>query len=194
MKARGKTVGISMFAARFLLFLVPLLAVWWLVLPWYGWGLMQTSGMVLRNGLGMPILSGAVHAEGVLNTESRMTFTLTDGRNRTMKIALLVTNVPPFLALVLASTGLSWRRRLRALAIGTLILLAGHWAFIIVAMRWQDALMRASEIPTAMIQFFLTLPFLLWIALAYWEKLVDLVTGEGSERPDSTGANGGTKP
>ncbi|MBP9002502.1 MAG: hypothetical protein KBH78_02620 [Candidatus Hydrogenedentes bacterium] len=45
--------------------------------------------------------------------------------------------------------------------------------------------MRASEIPTAMIQFFLTMPFPLWIALAYWEKLVDLMTGEVSNRGES---------
>lgn len=185
MRTRGRTVGIAGFAARFLALLVPLLVTWWLALPWYGWGLMQTSGVVLRGALGVPILSGSVQAEGVLNTDSRMTFTLADGRTRTLKIALLVTNVPPFLALVLASPGLAWRRRTRALTIGLSILIAGHWAFIVVAMRWQDALMRASEIPTAMIQFFLTLPFLLWIALAYWEKLVDLMTGDVSNRGES---------
>lgn len=182
MKQSGKTVGIAGFAARFLALLLPLLAAWWLALPWYGWGLMQSSGIVLRSALGVPILSGTIRAEGVLNTDSRMTFTLDDGRSRTLKIALLVTNVPPFLALVLASPGVAWRRRLRALAIGTAILIAGHWTFIVIAMRWQDALMRASEIPTAMIQFFLTLPFLLWIALAYWEKLADLVTGDPGSR------------
>ena len=185
MKNGGKTVGIAGFAARFLALLLPLLAAWWLALPWYGWGLMQTSGVVLRGALGMPILSGTIQADGVLNTDSRMIFTLGDGRTRTLKIALLVTNVPPFLALVLASPGLAWRRRLRALVIGTAILVAGHWTFIVVAMRWQDALMRASEIPTAIIQFFLTLPFLLWIALAFWEKLVELVTGDPGSRNSS---------
>jgi len=188
MSKGGKTVGIAGFAARFLALLLPLLAAWWMALPWYGWGLMQTSGVVLRSALGVPIISGTIQAEGVLNTDSHMTFTLGDGRTRTLKIALLVTNVPPFLALVLASPGLAWRRRLRALAIGTAILVAGHWIFIVVAMRWQDTLMRASEIPTAMIQFFLTLPFLLWIALAYWEKLVDLVTKD----PNGRNGNGNT--
>ncbi len=189
MTTRGKAVGILGFAARFFLLLMPLLAAWWLMLPWYGWALMQASGTVLRGPLGVPIVSGAVQAEGVLNTDSRMSFTLADGRSRTLKIALLVTNVPPFWALVLASPGLAWRRKLRALLAGSAILAAGHWAFIVIAMRWQDALMRASEVPTAIIQFFLTLPFLLWIALAYWEKLVELVTRDLVSRegngPDS---------
>ncbi|HPO31673.1 MAG TPA: hypothetical protein PKX28_10540, partial [Candidatus Hydrogenedentes bacterium] len=68
MKTRGRTVGIAGFAARFLALLGPLLVAWWLALPWYGWGLMQTSGVVLRGALGVPILSGSVQAEGVLNT------------------------------------------------------------------------------------------------------------------------------
>jgi hypothetical protein len=38
-------------------------------------------------------------------------------------------------------------------------------------MRFQTQLMKASEVPTAVVQFFLTLPFLLWIAFAYWDKI-----------------------
>ena len=40
--------------------------------------------------------------------------------------------------------------------------------------------MLISEVPTALVQFFLTLPFMLWIVFAYWEKLMTLFQDKAS--------------
>ncbi len=76
------------------------------------------------------------------------------------------------MALVLATKGLRLVRRLRILLYGCGILMVGHVLFIVVLMRFQEALKSASEVPTAVMQFYLTLPFLLWIVFAYWDRLV----------------------
>ncbi|HDP35853.1 MAG TPA: hypothetical protein ENN29_12185 [Candidatus Hydrogenedentes bacterium] len=96
-----------------------------------------------------------------------------------MPIALLVTNLPPYVALVLATAGLAWKKRARILVYGCAILIFFHVLFIILALRFQDAMLQVSEIPTAVTQFFLTLPFMLWIVFAYWERIISM----GQDKP-----------
>lgn len=160
------TRSIFAFALRFLAFLVVLAPLWWLLIPSYGWLLVQVWGSVLKFGLGVPILAGRIEAQGILNTGSLLVFNL-DARDTSMKVGLLVTNLPPFIALVLATPRLPWRRRLVVLGAGSAILLLFHGLFIVIMLRFGAQLKNASEIPTALSQFFLTLPFLLWIVLAY---------------------------
>lgn len=157
------------FGAKFGLALFVLAPLWWLCLPGYGWLLVQGCGSVLRWGLRLPILAGHVDVRGILNTESLLTFYVGD-REQQMKFALLVTNLPPFLALVVATPALAWKRRLAIAVVGTAILVAGHALYVVVALRFGDFLTAHSEVATAISQFFLTLPFLLWIAMAYWRK------------------------
>lgn len=163
------TGAIALFGLKFALFLAVLAPLWWLLLPHYGWLLVQGCGSVLKFGLGMPILAGRIDAQGLLNTGSLLVFNL-EGRDTTLKLGQLVTNLPPFVALVLATPGLIWRRRLRVLAAGTGILIGSHVLFIVVMLRFGAQLQAAAEIPTAVSQFLLTLPFLLWIALAYGRR------------------------
>ena len=160
------------FCAKFVVLVTLLVALWWWMLPAYGWLLMQLSGGFLKHVMGVPVASGAIVPKEVLNTGTDLVFNLSTGQRRVMHIGLLATNIPPYFALVLATGGLAWRRRIRGLVYGFLILCLFHLSFIVVAMRYQDALMRASEIPTAVVQFFLTMPFLLWIVFAYWDRLV----------------------
>ncbi len=154
-------------ALRFLALAAFLVPLWWLLVPVYGWLLVQGCGVVLRSLLGMPITAGTIEVSGILNTESLLVLYVDDQATR-MKFVQLVTNLPPLVALVLATPGLVWRRRLGALLLGGALLCLGHVLFIILALRFSDALQQRPEIPTALAQFSLTLPFLLWIMLAYW--------------------------
>ncbi|NLN94147.1 MAG: hypothetical protein GX130_12690 [Candidatus Hydrogenedens sp.] len=172
--------SVAVFALKFFVLVIILGVLWWKVLPFYGQVLLQVTGLPLKYALGVPIDSGFVETEGVLNTESRLVFSV-QGHERRMKIAHLVTNIPPYIALVLATAGLTWRRRGLILLYGCGIICFFHVFFIIMAMRFQDKLMQISEVPTAMVQFFLTLPFMLWIVFAYWDKLVTLFQDKNAE-------------
>lgn len=160
------------FCAKFVVLVTLLVALWWWMLPAYGWILLQLSGGFLKHVMGVPVESGAIVPKEVLNTGTDLVLNLSTGQRRVMHIGLLATNIPPYFALVLATGGLAMRRRIRGLVCGFLILFLFHLSFIVVAMRYQEALMRASEIPTAVVQFFLTMPFLLWIVFAYWDRLL----------------------
>jgi hypothetical protein len=93
-----------------------------------------------------------------------------------MPVALLVTNLPPYVALIFATAGITMKRRLLILFYGCAILCFFHIAFIVLAMRLASIMTAGSEIPTAVVQFFLTLPFMLWIVFAYWNKLAEFFT------------------
>ena len=178
---------VLLFCLRFLVFVVLLVAAWWLLLPFYGYLLVQTSGALLRFVLGMDITAGYTVAGGVLNTETRLVFHV-GAIERALPVGLLATNLPPYVALVLATKGMRLAYRLRVLLYGCGILVAGHVLFIVVLMRFQEILRDASEVPTAVMQFYLTLPFLLWIVFAYWDRL----TGATPEI-DEDGADTGNK-
>lgn len=155
---------------QFVLYSLVLVPLWWLCIPGYGWLLVQGCGSVLKYGLDVPLLAGRIETAGILNTQSLLVFYLEDRESR-MPFALLVTNLAPFLALVLATPGLDWRRRARVIATGSAVLVVIHGLFIIVMLRFGAQLQAVAEVPTAIAQFFLTLPFLLWIVLAYWGNL-----------------------
>ncbi len=187
MSTRTGRWSVLLFCAKFLMFVVVLVMLWWYVLPWYGEVLIQAAGMPLKFIMGMPIDSGHIDANGLLNTNTTLTFVV-DGHGRSMPIALLVTNLPPYVALVLATAGLTWKRRLLILIYGCAILCFFHVAFIIVALRFQESMAQVSEIPTAVAQFFLTMPFMLWIVFAYWDRIMAL--GQDKSAPPDNENNG----
>ncbi len=175
------------FCTKFLVCVTALVVLWWLAIPYYGYLLLQVSGGILKYIVGMPIAAGWIEPGGVLNTDTWMHFLLEgDTVDKMTPLALLVTNVPPYLALVLATRGLRLWKRLRVLLYGTGILALGHILFIVIVLRFQESLQQYSELPTAVIQFYLTMPFLLWIIFAYWDR----ITGA----QDSQGPNGNSKP
>lgn len=174
--------GLLFLCGKFLVFVVPATVLWWLVLPYYAWVLVQVTGGILRLGLGEAIEYGRVEVAGILNTSSMLILGV-EGVPRKMAVALLVTNVPPFVALVLATDGLGWRRRLKILAIGNGILAVGHVAFIVYSLHFLGVTTarEVPAIPMAVLQFYLTLPFLLWLVLAYWERLAGYLGEAGKE-------------
>ncbi|NJL71550.1 MAG: hypothetical protein HC888_07990 [Candidatus Competibacteraceae bacterium] len=184
-KRRPRKRSILLFAAKFLCFVAVLVVLWWTVLPYYGFVLAQSTGATLRWVMQMPIEYARVEPHGFLNTESHLVFGLNEGsvmHTRSMPIAVLVTNVPPYWALVLATAGLALRRRVKVLFLGTGILVAGHFLFIVVASRFGP-LMQGSEVITAVAQFNLTLPFLLWIVFAYRFRLAAYLGETAAKTP-----------
>ncbi len=168
---RKQTWGLPGFCLRFLVFVVALEILWLLALPYYGQVLLQLAGIPLRYVFGVPIEAGRIEAQEILNTGTTLVYTI-NSVERAMSLAKLAANIPPYVALVLATAGLTWKRRLRILAYGCAILCGFHALFIVIVLRFQEALLHVSEIPTAVIVFFLTLPFMLWIVFAYWDRIL----------------------
>ncbi len=164
--------------AKFLLFAVVLAVAWWSFLPVYSWALMEVVGIILRTFAHVPIEAGEIRKAGILNTESLLAYRIA-GTWLAIPVALLITNIPPYTALVMATAGLSWRRRLANLGYGCTLLVFGHVVFLLwaVLIRWwqvqagQGVSGEPPQIYAAVLQFYLTLPFLLWIVFPYWDKL-----------------------
>jgi hypothetical protein len=154
-----------------LLVLIPLfLVLWGFVLPYYAEALGETTLPLMRLCSGMSIDSVDVVPDGQFNTQTRLRYNIA-GRTPELNVGRLVFNVPPFIALMAITPGLRWRRRVKALLIGTAILFAGHVLFLLLAFVFSNRIAHAPELPTALAELFLTLPFLLWIVLGYWDKL-----------------------
>lgn len=171
-----------LFGLRFLAVAIVLVPLWWLIAPYYGWFLVQCGGVLLRDLWGMPLTAGHIETRGILHTESALVFYLDDHPAR-MKFVQLITNLPPFVALMVATPALPWRYRVTTTLLGASLLGSGHVLFIVLALRFSTALQQHGELPTALAQFYLTLPFLLWIVLAYGHRFA-LPNRAQSEKTD----------
>ena len=173
MTRRPRLSGIAVLVLRFAVIAPICLFVWWLILPAYAWVLGQVSGMALIHLRGVPIdaMRVVTDPEGVLNAKTGLTYYTNSGQ-REIAIVYLVSNLPSFLILVLATPGLHLRRRIRALSIGLSVLAVGHVVFIVMAFTMTGL---ENGAPQAAGTFLLTLPFLLWLALVYWEELSGLI-------------------
>ena len=178
-----RTRNVALFAAKFAVCVPVCLIAWWLVLPAYVWCLGFVSQPVLRYVANVPVESfsvsntGLTSPHGILNTGTRLNFVLEEGQVSS-KLGHLVTNVAPFIALVLATAGLTVRRRAKIVAVGTAILATAHVAFIFI-----NFTLGATEISTGISQLFITMPFLLWIVLAYWDKLTFYFSDANGDGP-----------
>lgn len=177
MSAARRLGSLLFFVVRFLVLAVVLVICWWAMVPYYGWLLAQISGSIAHFVLGMNILAvGTIlEPETVLNTGTWIFFRLPAAdrpyQELKMPVALLVTNLAPYIALVLASAGLALRRRLLVLLYGCSIIIGGHILFITILLRFQDALKQHSEIATSTIQLFLVMPVILWVWFVYSEQI-----------------------
>ncbi|GMV95095.1 MAG: hypothetical protein AMXMBFR82_48730 [Candidatus Hydrogenedentota bacterium] len=157
------------FAVRVLLSIPVCLALWWLVLPAYAWAIGHAAALLLRFPFGFDIDGVTVEASGILNTGTLLGFQLGE-RNPSLPIAQLVSNIATYAALVIATSGIAWKRRALIAAIGFAVLAAGHVVYLVLAFAFADTMARNPVVPTAIAQAFITLPFVLWIALAYWAQ------------------------
>lgn len=162
------------FCLRFLLYVIVLVVLWWEFVPVYGMLLIQAAGGILKYLLGVPITHGYVKTSGILNTNSLLVFGV-EFRESSLAVVKLITNVPPYVALILATPDLGWRRKLKVTLAGLLILCVGHVLYLLYALKFQLAASGEQgvlpEISSAIVQFYLTLPFLLWIVFAYWDRI-----------------------
>jgi len=152
--------------------LAPLcLVLWLMVLPYYSSALGEVSLLPLRTCFGYDISDVQTTVDpGVLNTGTRMVFTIS-GRYRMMPdVGHLTANIAPFIALILATTGITLRRRFTALGIGVGIIFVSH--VLTILLRFTAG---RTPFPTAIGFISITLPFLLWIVLAYREKVMEFL-------------------
>ncbi len=170
--------AVLFFLLKFCVLAAVLLGVWWIIQPWYVSGVGKSAGLVIRYVAGIPLEGTEVDVDktGVLNTKTSLVYRY-EGRPIAIKVAFLVSNLPAYIALILATGGIGWRRRLRALAFGSAILVAGHIAFLAIMFTFSREVRAAPEIPTAFGVFVMTLPFLLWIVFAYWERAAAWIEG-----------------
>ena len=152
---------------RFIVLAPICLVLWLLVMPAYAWFLGQVTMLILKYIFQYPIENVTVAKAGLLNTGTSLGYAM-GGLTRTMPdVGHLVVNVAPYVALILATPKLQWLRRLRILGIGFAIIFAFHTATILLRF-----LAGRTSLPTAIGFIAITLPFLLWIVLAYWDKLL----------------------
>ena len=165
--------------------LAPICLFAWLwLLPMYTWLLGQATGAVLKLMLRVPIETVVVTRGGFLNTGTALAYALSDGRQPTMHdIGKLVTNVAPFIALVLATSGLGLWRRLKVLILGFVIIFLSHGLTIVLFFLSTGSRLA---LPNTVGFVAVTLPFLLWIVLAYWDKLVVYFNDEAEQDPADT--------
>ena len=175
MKRAHPFAGVVWFFAKFAVIVAVLLMGWWTIQPWYVGGIGKAAGVLIVYVGGESLDGSAVEVDesGVLNTRTSLVYLQSD-RRYPINVSFLIANLPTYIALVLATTGLGWKRRARALAIGGGVLVAGHVIFLAVMFTFARQVQSAPEVPTAFGMFLMTLPFLLWIVLAYWEKVVEL--------------------
>ncbi|MCA1901210.1 MAG: hypothetical protein LDL53_03155 [Candidatus Hydrogenedens sp.] len=165
-----------MFCLKFILVVVPLVCIWWAMIPIYGWLLVQISGAILKFVMGVPIVAGGIRPSGFLNTASLIYFVIQGYEfEKSSPIALLITNLPPFISLILI-TRVGWVSRLKKALLGSIIIIMGHILFIVIVLRYQEVLKAYSELPMAVIQFYLTMPFMLWIAMVFKERFLNKET------------------
>lgn len=165
--------GILLLLLKFALFAPICLAFWWMFLPYYAWLLGQLTRPVLHCLLNLPVDAVFVERRGLLNTDSLIHY-VTGMHDRSLEVVLAFTNMAPFAALVLATDGLAVRRCIKILATGAGILVLTHLLFLILALFFQESIRIAPDIPTALGQLCMTLPFPLWVVLAYWDKTTAL--------------------
>ena len=167
------------FLLRFVAFVPVCLVGWWLVMPYYGWIIAQIAAQIM--GLfGKRITAVQIEAAGILNTETLLTLESASGTQSDM-IGSVVTNTAPFIALVLATSGLGIKRRFQVMGTGAAILMASHIIYLVWAVALAPNVGESPELPIVVAQVFITMPFLLWIVLAYWRTLLELMTPESPQ-------------
>jgi hypothetical protein len=177
--------GILWFFVKFVVIVAVLLTVWWTIQPQYVSVIGRLAGVaiVYLGGVDLDRTLVEVDESGVLNTRTSLVYIQSD-RRYPINVAYLIANLPTYIALVLATTGLAWKRRLAALLIGGAVLLLGQVTFLAVMFIFARQVQSAPEVPTAFGMFIMTLPFLLWIVLAYRDRVIDFFENATNSRDE----------
>lgn len=184
MASRSHFSRVGWFALRLALIAPLALALWGLCIPAYAWLIGHSAALILRVA-GYSIEGVVVDPSGILNRSTTLGFDLGQ-RVSSAPVALVVSNIAAFATLVMATRRLRWRGRIRALLIGGGILAATHITHLVVFFAFARTIARYPQVPTAVAQVFITLPFLLWIALAYWQSDYEPSPAARTESPPTT--------
>ena len=182
MAQEKRSLGILLFCVKFIPAVAVCLTLWWLFLPYYGAFLGATGEFLIGTFTEVPVDGYAVEPDGILQTTTTLAI-ITGGQEMPIEIGHLVTNLPVFVALMLATGGLTWRWRLGMTLLGAAILVVGHTTYLTLAFRYAGLISEAPQVPTALGEVFLTLPFLLWILMGYWPQVREFFVGVSEEAP-----------
>jgi hypothetical protein len=167
---------ILLLVVGFVVFSAIILPLWWYLMPWYA-GLVGRIAGWLAGLLGAgPIEAVVVEPGGILNTQTEVTYVMEAARP-SIEVANWLTNMAPYLALVLATPGITWGQRLRALLGGVAILVAVHILLLGVPLAFGRLVEAYPQVYVAIGFVSITLPFLLWLLLAYRRHLAAFLGG-----------------
>jgi hypothetical protein len=191
LKRRSRIREGALFLVRFFVIAVPCLLVWWrFLLPHYLWLVGQFAGKIL-NEIKTPLiesLSVDINPDSILNTETMLLFHLEGGGKFEIDYAPMVNSLPPFIVLVLATGGLGLFRKVAILLAGSVIMFLGQGIFLVGQYYFFDQIASKNEIPMAFGQFWLTAPFILWVLLAYWDRIGSILGDDGGEEGGARGS------
>ena len=176
MAQEKRALGILFFCLKFIPAVAVCLTLWWLFLPYYGAFLGAVSEFLIGNLTDVSVDGYAVEPDGILQTTTTLAI-ITGGQEMPIEIGHLVTNLPVFVALMLATGALTWRWRAGMTLLGAAILVVGHATYLTLTFRYAGLISEAPQVPTALGEVFLTLPFLLWIVLGYWPQVREFFAG-----------------
>ncbi len=184
MSTQRRSQRIALFALKFLAIAPIFLVAWWMVVPTYSWILGQASGVMINAISARDIVALSVESGGILGTKTDLHLTTAaTGSDVSMTISLILRTAPGFALLVLATPALGIVRRLRALIIGAAVLFVSHILFVVL----MYLFVFGSDSPNAELiadvlgKFLLTMPFILWLTLAYWDKVMAFLSDEDGE-------------
>ncbi len=182
MNERIDLKNILFFCLKFMVFAPVCLVLWGYLIPTYAWLVGQASGTIAMTLLNVPVEGMRVEPMGLINRETLLVFDVVGVRDPLkLEIVLLVANMAPYVALVLSTGGMKILRRLAVLAIGVSILALTHIIFLSALFA-----MGKSQVLETLGQLFVTLPFLLWIMLAFWRNLVELIDSAANQDKDAS--------
>jgi hypothetical protein len=160
---------------RFLVFAPICLVLWLMMLPAYTWLVCYATFPILKYVFQFPIEGVAVTKAGFLNMETSLTYPMGQYMRVMTDMGHLLTNIAPYVALILATPKLNWLRRFRILGAGVGVIFVFH--VVTILLRFMAG---KTSLPTAFGFIAITLPFLLWIVLAYWDKLIAYLGSDDS--------------
>ncbi|MCX5771372.1 MAG: hypothetical protein NTZ09_14050 [Candidatus Hydrogenedentes bacterium] len=173
----------AILAGKFIVLAPICLVVWLLVLPVYAHILAYAAGSIFRYGFGLNVMGIRVDAAGFLNTDTSLTYTIMTTEKALPALGKLVCNIAPFVALVLATPRLKLVRRLRIIGIGTGLIFISHVAAVVIRLMGRGPVQGRTPLTTTVGFVSITLPFLLWIVLAYWGQLMAFLGDEPAAKP-----------
>ena len=162
---------------------------WWLMLPAYAWFTGHLAVLILHYVGGIPVERVVIERHGFLNTGTELAFVLHGTAHPFPAGVPVLSTVVPFVILVLATPGLALRRRLRVLMTGSAVLFAVQLAFLVTAFALRRQIAEARQISASITEVSFTLPFLLWLLLAYGDRLRALLGGRPVDAKSSRNAD-----